>query len=408
MGDPVINYDTPWVEICEAARSAPWAVEHTDRASHLNRLPLTETEFSQLAGIPVVLVHKDELPPHPKNYRQINPLGTQYAEMMALRAGAIAQQFAAHKLPLPELASSDVALAVAEHTGFTTYTNYVALEAPGAPPLRLGSHHNHITSALPHRLAGDIIPTCAILLTDSEHLTQPKVIACAERQLWLPGDDFKVMSEAHELTHLLQLRNHKEIKPLLAQTLAERDAEHNGLTLYQTVFGGSAAHAAARIISHMSTQFELTPIYGFSPGLSLAQLDHGNPNTTALRLFALYTHVGEKPPRWLALEATGHLRAQNLSPNIVQMFGDELAEIALFAKAYTLNRGVTGMLQDTLRGLKQMAAREFDLIPENIRPLASQLADAAAFTNPELMGFDPVKPRLSYHLLPKRNAATPA
>lgn len=307
---------------------------------------------------------------------------------------------------MPEMQAPETAIALADHTGYTTYSTYREIGREGTPAVRHGHDGSEFQTPLPHRLNGDLAATASVLMTDSEHFTQPRVIGCATRQLWLPEDDFKVMSESHELMHMLQLRQFVEQKPLLSATQAERDAENGAMIMYQTAFDGPASLAAARIVSHMSTQFELTPIYGFRPGLPFDRLDHGNADTTAIRLFALYTHVEEKPPRWLALQAVGHQRARNLSPEIARQFGDELAEICLFAKAYTLNRGVQGMLQDSLRGLRQLASRDFEALPEATRPLAGQLTDAAAFSNPELMGFDPVKPRLGYHLPGKRNAAT--
>lgn len=408
MGKTIISYDSPWEDICEAARSAPWSAEKTERPSLLTRPRLSQSEIAALAGMPVLLIHEDTLPPHPRNHPQIGPVSTQYNEMMATRAAAVQKTIMSAGTVFEDFADEDSALKIANNRDHFTYTQYNVIGSRGARPVRRAGTPDKLTPPLPHRLEGDLVPCNAIMVTDSEFLAAARTIGCSERRLWLPENDYRVMSDAHELTHLLQLRQEKSKTPLLAQITAERDAENNAMVLYQTAFGGSASYAAARIMTHMSCQFETTANYGFRPGLPQDQFDRGTANTTALRLHALYVTAGQTPPRFLALQAVGHLRARNLSAKITGMFGDELDEIGMFAKAYSMNRGTKGMLEDTLKGLKLMSERNFDMLPEEVQPLARQLADAAAFTNPGLMGHDPVKPRISYHSPAKRNGATPA
>lgn len=406
MGKGIISYDSPWEEIRDCARAADWSGQPQDYPSSLKRLPLTESEISRLADMPVLLIDEGDLPPHPKHSPSLGQASFQYAGMLANRTLEVQRLVRAAGASFNRYDTEGGIIDIAQQTTAHSFLTYYDRRTPDCPALRQGDEPTQLNTAMPHRLEGHLMPASAIVLTNGEFDTQPGVIAAASRRLWLPHGDYKVMCDLHEVMHLLQLQNQSERTPLKRATLDERDAENGALKLYQTAFGGPAHLAAAAIVAHMSYQFEIGYQYGFRPGLALDKLDHGNADTTALRMAALYVNAGQQAPRFLALQAYGHRRAKNLPAQIEAMFGDELDEIALWASNYYASRGHRQTLEDTLKGLKQLADREFETIPEQIRPLARQLADAAAFTNPEIMGYDPVKPRVSYHFIPKRNDAT--
>jgi len=405
----LITFDSPWEEIRDAARSACWSRTPLERPSGLTRDALTEADFNRLAGIPVLLVADDDLPPHPRNYRQISFGSTQYNEMMQQRIQAVQELvdgagavFNSHSAPAVVECIANVCRSYA----FVS-SNFLDPSDPHAP-VRRAQPDLSLSSALPHRLDGNTIPASAVVMTNSEFDIHPSLIHCAERQLWLPPDDYKMMCDLHELTHLLQLTHEHAADPLTARAICERDAENNGLALYQQACGGPPTMAAAAIMSHVSYVMESDPSYRYLPGVALEQTYQTAINIDALRAAALYVYANQRIPAWDKLQDWGRFQCHLLPPEEMQARSEQLDDGILLAQTFTQLHGKKKSFESSLLGLRLMATREFEMVPEEIRPIARQITDAATFTNPTLMGSDPVKPRVTLCLQAKNNSVSPA
>lgn len=406
----LVTYDSPWEEIRDSARAACWSRTPQERSSGLPREALTEADFNRLAGIPVLLIADDELPTHPRNHKQINPGSVPYALMMEQRIAAVHALLENAGACFNSLSAPAEAEAIADVCTSYAFVSCMTWPDPGppAPALRRGLPDLSLGSALPHRLKGDTMPASAVVMTNSEFDIRPSLISCAERQLWLPPDDYKMASDLHELTHLLQLTDEKPADPLTARALCERDAENNSLALYQMACGGAPTHAAALIMSHVSYIMEIMPAYRFLPGIPAEQVHQTAVNIEALRTAALYACAGQPLPPWERLQDYGRYQCSLLAPEEMQARAGQIDPAVALAQTFTATFGHRKSLETSLLGLKALAARGFEALPEEIHPIARQITDAAAFTNPALMGCDPVKPRVVLSLQAKNTHASPA
>lgn len=268
----VLNYDSPWEAIVEAAQT-----QLSDKSPPT--CLLTDNEISDLTGLPVCVVETDGAPaPEDRPARgaflrqQAEQKGWKYTEYMDW--GFV----------------SDAA-----HHGSGVSWRGLPLNTSGIPALRQGAGFGSefdLGAPLAHRLTGDRMPVLGVIILDAAY---SHGFGCGA---FAPLPTARSLSQLHEMFHLLQLYNDCPKDRVLDRVQRERDADYAAVTAFQTCCNGSPVDAARYIMARTLSMVcgRSTSKYFFWPGLGADELLRGPLWVNSIFLLGLYEQAGEARP----------------------------------------------------------------------------------------------------------------
>ncbi len=278
----IINFDSPWEQIVEAARTP------LSGTSAEGRLPataqcdlLSEGEVSFLAGMPVCLLNADGAPPVLPDPAADNPERGEFFRQQALRKGW-------------KYAELSYWPRVGAYRNSSVQVYFLPHSQPGDPSLRQGPEYGSefdLTKPLAHRLSGDSVNVLGVITLSpvSERVGFPAETGNH------PADEL-LITQLHEMFHLVQLRDAAPKSRLLQSVLRERDAEHAAVTAFQTCCNGSPVVAARRILGRTAAVMTNAPKYFFWPGMSEIDFRGGVILANSVRLQGVLEQFGQPMP----------------------------------------------------------------------------------------------------------------
>lgn len=277
----IINFDSPWEQIVEAARTP------LSGTSAEGRLPataqcelLSEDAVSFLAGMPVCLLNADGAPPALPDPDADNPERGEFFLQQALRKG---WEYVGLYWPR-----------VGAHRSASAYGQLLSHSQPGGPSLRQGPEYGSefdLTKPLAHRLSGDSVNVLGVI-TLSSSLERDDLLADTNTH---PADEL-LMTQLHEMSHLVQLSDRVPESRLLQAVQRERDAEHAAVTAFQTYGKGSPVVAAHRVLRATASVMMTTPKYFFWPGMTEQDFWAGPILVNSLILCGICEQAGQPMP----------------------------------------------------------------------------------------------------------------
>lgn len=341
MGNNYITYDSPWERIRTQASIANWARFPQDTPSEMVRPPLTRDEVELLTGIPVALVDENYVPPHPCQLQMEEDTPT-YKLQLAARVACLRFMVKEAGLPAERFDFQDMAEMLRARCHFVYGPADTARHAHGATPETLDG-------PLHLRLHGPQAPCMGVIITSSYYDGTPRRLPHTERHLAIPAADNLQICQLHEVFHLVQ-RCPEQVN-MLYVAQRERDAENASLTSYQSVYKGSPALAAGCIVEHVAALPFMRPEKQFWPGLPADRLHEGP------RLVETFRQI-----------TSAYMPQHDWQPS---------------------------QYADVLTFLSETEPCWDSIYPAEIQPLTQRLLDAGRFVYPQLLDFDPVKPRIS-------------
>lgn len=351
MTDP-INYDSKWERIVEAAQT-PYSGSAT-----MSRCLLDDAEISHLTDMPVCVVTADQNTPPPND-----PARSAFFRQQAEKKGWAY--------------TNDVDWpSVSERLGSSVWWRYRSMAAPDAPALRHGASYGteyNLRAPLAHRLTGDKVPVLGVIVLgglEINHLDQSDAI----------------ISQLHEMFHLVQLHNSAPKDRLLDQVQRERDADQAAVTAFQTCCNGSQVDAARYILRRtLETVMSATAKYFFFPELSPDNLIAGPLIVKPLYLQGLYEQAGQTCPPSDLMKQWALLSAGVMPAHIYGQYKAELDNISAFVSETEAEHTHPLGSVTAIQGIARMLERQVSNLTCQQEDLAKKVVQSARLLRPDLL-----------------------
>ena len=324
----IINYDTPWEEILDAAKQPlPGQQAGGPCAKTVMRGLLTDEELTALAGIPICTVDITQAPPALPDINSDNP---ERGSFLRKQAEEKNWPFADY-MYWPQVGTNPCS---------SVSRRYLkAGNSPAMPKERSAKSGNYgsefdLRPPLSHRLDGDMIPVLAVIA--SNHDTGQEYF----QDKTCHPEDQHVLTQLHEMFHTLQLQDSTINDPLLSRVREERDAEQGALTAFQTHFGGSPTVAARSILARTtSLLLNTSASYYFWPGLQGHNLQDGTLIAGSLFVKGMYIQNNSPVPdgRLIAQAVLHH--AGIMPPSIYQECKNDIDPVRNFVASQIEEKG---------------------------------------------------------------------
>lgn len=382
MNRGMISYDTPWAEIVDAAKSAPWTQAPDEAPSALARPPHTHDELKALIAAPhCAIIDTSHLPVFARH--AANPL----FDHLELKQRAFTIRRLAESQGMPDVFNwNQVAQRGRDFSGFI-----LGAAPKPAQQMRVmsGDDEQSLNSPLRYRLHRPHVPVYCLLFLAPQVNQEEYGHVAQERRPALSNADRLSVIQVHETLHAVQTQYADSCSDSRAdRTEKERDAENGAMIALQTALGGSRALAAASIIHHtFAANLFYHPAYKWWPGLPINQLERGPVHAHMAMAAGLYAAAGEKIPSGELLHAWANAVIGHDFKAYQLHYGEPFAQMCNFALPQIRENRIEAA-RTSLRGLASLGPRVADVLPQETARFTGILLESASFISPAWVGCD--------------------